>query len=1000
MCKVGGPRCNGSHTPSTAQRARRKANKAYRRGLADEVLAKTGDEDLAKRVRQARMTDLHEVAHIAGIDTDAVARKCGEATYTGPDGETATVDVRAPGQTRRTEADEKSKQLFSDVYTATQGKGEPNDTQRALLNGDRDAVDELADNYETDRDDINDLARGLGDLSDEELIARSKEMSDKYNSMLRSYGEDGIDRDTLNAAHSAREELANRGYDRFGNKYPYDLDAPISGIDDDNDSAEYQKAAAYARDINDMQDSKWAMSTNNDFVRNRAMFEELASRSPDEETRKLYAEMAARMDHQAALSGPIDEHSQAGLVSLGYTRAAIVEGRSDKAMSDLYDELDWLSSSAKSPSERVHLDKAREEMDEYIDRNGIENDTYARRLTDKASDNYADLTMTDAPSDMSDEQLRNAMEEMTHARSDIYRHSSNPEVRAKADALAGPVAQEYARRIDSMDDMTNVPAYMWPENTEGKTMPDNRTIADNATFYYGLSEPTKTERESMPDNEYGPTLRGVAADGTIVYGTDSDTLSMITPPSKDELPDPDARRDYIDMKLAAAESSSDRGGQFSYTDTSDAADFATARNEYNSLAGSNVGRLGGNPAQAADAKKYLDTHPAPTGNGDDDIKEMAERVRARNDIQDAIDVRTDKETSPGMRAYARHQAMRERQTLARALDSQLRAGGSYNSFVESSGGMDYTTAFDMVERRQAQGIVGDPETTAKNTASIKKKFAEAAESGKEPNYSSMGRYLKSKPDPAYERAEKIVESANDRLGTGDYGTSTDSFVTSPRRTSQSWNKSAPSDSFEDIIDHTNEMNPAEGMSWKTRADSDIAASYTRNVAVPKMVKTMTDDVEPVGSDGTYTEVRVSPGSVQESTIDSMLKDVEDVRLDSYNMPGGAMEGITRNAAGKRSREVAADNYSTVYAHTVSTLGERHADENEYGIDEGNRADYEASTRLRTAYINRLSELYSRAESGDRAAAEELVDTAAAANAEIDSVVVRRQYVAENQESLF
>lgn len=999
MCKVGGPRCNGSHTPSTAQRARRKANKAYRRGLADEVLAKTGDEDLAKRVRQARMTDLHEVAQIAGIDTDAVARKCGEATYTGPDGETATVDVRAPGQTRRTEADEKSKQLFADVYTATQGKGEPNDTQRALLNGDRDAVDELADNYETDRDDINDLAHGLGDLSDEELIARNKDMADKYRAMLNSQGEDGIDRDTLNAAHAAQRELAKRGYDRFGNKYPYDLDSPISGIDDDNDSAEYQKAAAYARDINDMHDNKWAMSTSRDFARNEAMFKEMASRAEDEETRKLYAEMAARMEHRGSLSDPLRNDEVSALATHGYVRAGIAQRRDDKTMAEMYDELDGIRKNA-SEKELHDLDKAREEMDEYIDRNGIENDTYARRLTDKASDNYADLTRMNEPSDMSDEQLRNAMEEMTHARSDIYRHSSNPEVRATADALAGPVAQEYARRIDGMDDMTNVPAYMWPENTEGKTMPDNRTIADNATFYYGLSEPTKTERESIPDNEYGPTLRGVAADGTIVYGTDSDTLSMITPPSKDDLSDPDARRDYIDMKLAAAESSSDRGGQFSYTDTSDAADFAAARNEYNSLADSNVGRLGGNPAQAADAKKYLDTHPAPAGHGDEDIKEMAERVRARNDIQDAIDARTDKETSPGMRAYARHQAMRERQNLARALDSQLRAGGSYTSFVESSGGMDYTTAFDMVERRQSQGIVGDPETTAKNTASIKKKFAEAAESGKEPNYSSMGRYLKSKPDPAYEQAEKIVESANDRLGTGDYGSSTDSFITSPRRTSQSWNKSAPSDSFEDIIDRTNDMNPAEGMSWKTRADSDIAASYTRNVAVPKMVKTMTDDVEPVGSDGTYTEVRVSPGSVQESTIDSMLKDVEDMRLDSYDMPGGSMEGITRNAAGKRSREVAADNYSTVYAHTVSTLGERHADENEYGIDESNRADYEASTRLRTAYINRLSELYSRAESGDRAAAEELVDTAAAANSEIDSVVVRRQYVAENQESLF
>ena len=118
MCKVGGPRCDGSHTPSSTQRAKRKANKAYRRALADEIEEKTGDADLAKRVRQANMTDLHEVAMLAGINEASIAKRCGTATYTAPDGETVTVDVTAPGQTRRTDADAESKQLFDDVFVA------------------------------------------------------------------------------------------------------------------------------------------------------------------------------------------------------------------------------------------------------------------------------------------------------------------------------------------------------------------------------------------------------------------------------------------------------------------------------------------------------------------------------------------------------------------------------------------------------------------------------------------------------------------------------------------------------------------------------------------------------------------------------------------------------------------------------------------------------------------------------------------------------------------
>lgn len=119
MCKVGGPRCNGSHTPSAKQRAKRKANRAYRTALAETIAEQTGDQDLARHIRNARMTDLYEVALLAGIDQDAVAQRSGSATYTSPDGETVTVDARPTGTARRTQADAESKLLFGDVRAAT-----------------------------------------------------------------------------------------------------------------------------------------------------------------------------------------------------------------------------------------------------------------------------------------------------------------------------------------------------------------------------------------------------------------------------------------------------------------------------------------------------------------------------------------------------------------------------------------------------------------------------------------------------------------------------------------------------------------------------------------------------------------------------------------------------------------------------------------------------------------------------------------------------------------
>ena len=142
MCKVGGPRCDGSHTPSTAQRARRKANTAYRNAVADAVLNTTGDDELARRVKHASMTDLHDIVAAGGYDAEAIAKKCGTATYTSPDGETATVDVTPAGNTRRTPVSDETRELLEDIDGAM-GSLPGGFYRDAVLKGDRDRADEL-----------------------------------------------------------------------------------------------------------------------------------------------------------------------------------------------------------------------------------------------------------------------------------------------------------------------------------------------------------------------------------------------------------------------------------------------------------------------------------------------------------------------------------------------------------------------------------------------------------------------------------------------------------------------------------------------------------------------------------------------------------------------------------------------------------------------------------------------------------------------------------------
>ena len=163
MCVAGGRRCPESGTPSAKQRAKRKANTAYRKAVAEAVGELTGNEELAQRVKSAPLTDVADVITAAGLDGEAIAKKCGQATYTDKDGHTTTVDVQPAGTTRRTPVTDDTKALLADVYDET-GLYEPGPFAEAVVAGDRAAQEQL-------REDVDEHVANRLDLLDEEDLS-------------------------------------------------------------------------------------------------------------------------------------------------------------------------------------------------------------------------------------------------------------------------------------------------------------------------------------------------------------------------------------------------------------------------------------------------------------------------------------------------------------------------------------------------------------------------------------------------------------------------------------------------------------------------------------------------------------------------------------------------------------------------------------------------------------------------------------------------------------
>lgn len=1003
MCKVGGPRCDGSHTPSARQRAKRKANKAYRRALADTIEQKTGDADLAKRVRQANMTDLHEVAVIAGINEADVAHRCGTASYTTPDGETVTVDVAAPGQTRRTDADADSKQLFEDVFAATTQRSERHDgnlRQKAVLNGDRERIEEIDAEVNETREWIHDTYADRGavmDLSDEELVELAANSSRHLNTTASLAGDDALSPQDRMEAGGAAEELARRGLKRNGTPYTFDNSKALEPLPEkDDENPEYAKARRLSEQFNRGE----GLATDEDYIRNRAMFEELARRCADDEAREKYYEMAQRMDQRAAVNSSdlrFNDMEVSALCVEGWVNAAVTEGRSDEAMHDLYNEVSWHREGNPGDFEDMVLAEAQRTAGAYLDKYGITNDEFARNEmeTDRR------LSLRNDPQQLSDSELRDAMEHMTNARGDAYRRSDNPEVRAEADALAAPLAAEYARRVENMDDLSNVPAYMWPENTDGKTLPSEDELINNAEFYYGLRDVSRSEAAGLADDGYdynAPSFVGLDPAGNAVY-RDGSALYRMAQPSAEDIPNDEHRRDYNTMRLMNAQFERVGGTTAELDDMADAREFSAAATAYDNLADSGIGRLGGAPGHVAAAKTFLDTHPVPDNIGDDDMHVLADRARAATAAEENVrgSERTGVDTHM-IQTYAAHKASQERMRFAKALDTQLRRGGTYDGFVDEHG-MSYEKAFKVVEDHESKGVSG-----GRKAWKVKEELAAAAREGREPKFRTIDNAMK--PSAAatadYERAREIVDFVGRTFGTDDYEHGDDRMFSTNNRTTATWSQAGTSERLDDVINRDDTMYPTNGVSFRSKADADVAAAYVRHQSAGKIAQTIAGDTDTVRADGTYSEARVPKGRVSDEAISTMLTAVEKGVLDSYEHGDGAMRGITRNASGKHDAKVAARNYAAVYAHVVSHIGAEHEYEAEAvgSMSPSVRAEFDEVARIRATYIERLGVLYDRAEEGDKDAAEELVDTAAAAYADDESFLVTRQYVDPDQESLF
>lgn len=262
MCVAGGRRCPGSHRSSAKQRARRKANNAYRAAVAQAVEDMTGNLELARKVKAASMTDVADVVTAAGLNGEAIAKQCGTASYKGADGVTTVVDVEPTGTVRRTPITDDTRALLAEVCEEA-GVYEPGPFADAVAAGDREAQEEyregVADHVanrleqleskdlttaglvdiDLDLDELNNLnsysKKYAGQDLDPETKAAVAKLAARYEKALNEHPENDI----LGPNDPEPDPLANlRGIYGFGEVTEDNVEDVIAAANDDIDAVE------------------------------------------------------------------------------------------------------------------------------------------------------------------------------------------------------------------------------------------------------------------------------------------------------------------------------------------------------------------------------------------------------------------------------------------------------------------------------------------------------------------------------------------------------------------------------------------------------------------------------------------------------------------------------------------------------------------------------------------------------------------------------------------
>lgn len=841
MCKVGGPRCNGSHTPTAGQRARRKANRAYRSALADTIAEQTGNQDLARHVANARMTDLYEVALLAGINPDEVARRAGSATYTSPDGETVTVEARPTGASRRTRADNESMMLFDAVRAAYQ-VGEPSEWEIAALDGDRDELNKL-------------------------------------------------------------EDEAQKTWAELEKKIP------------DN--------------IEDM-----------DF----------------EELKKLHGQMYNASEDVRGLSP--------------HTNPEV-----EKAMSDMYAEID------RRAMNKISADPTALPNADMLDKHVVDEVYAARDMRESLGEieeaDTADLIAT--------------LRATSTARSRVYAETAAPETRAYINQMGADVTAELQRRAHDEDDLTAFPAYTWPGDTTGKTLPTNAQLADNAEFYYGLTPVAESEYTgiygtgALDDDDV--EFKGMSPAGQAVYRSGS-TLAFVEVPGDDTAAH--SRSLYTKYWAEQAEDFND-AGVIELGDTSTAKYFGMASDELTSAINStDPNDYSDDPLQMVNRSRTNPCYGDISDTSDERISVLSCAASGYEEIVDHYrDIplatgrshNTDEAYLDALRCVAESRSRDARRELGRTLDARAAAEGDNHA-------MSYSQALDVVYA-DAYNRAPDTKKAADTTAAVVTEFEQAATHNREPDWKAINTTLKNYQDDKAKhirKAERLLSGAEMKYG-GDYR-----YNNHDNRIS--WRAGGPTgDNLADIVDTKNTATPlADSGALTSQDDATIAAAYIRAHGT-RQVDARIEAIHPhIKDDGTYTSVRVT--QVSDTSRAEFLDHVAENTLDSWGKDASA-RGVVRNRADNDSMEDAARNYRVIYATAMDNL---------YGIDDiderNPNADDLAYIEMQQAYRHRLNELYDAANAGDAAAKIELVNTAVAAYADDADSLITRQYVNPDQGSLF